>query len=83
MSIIDTEPNNWPKLIIACVTIICVSLLMAVDKISEAGGIGIIGVTSGYILNNGLRAVQKRRASNGELVERRRSTDNEEGYSYG
>ncbi len=57
----NTEPNNWPKLIVAVVTVICITVLMSVDKVSDEAGLPAICLIAGYILNNGLQAVQKRK----------------------
>lgn len=50
--------TNPPKALIVMVALICISVLLAVGKIDESEGLGIIGLIVGYGIGNGIAAKQ-------------------------
>jgi len=48
--------KNWTKLIVAVVTILCITILMGTKAISSGEGLPIITLVIGYILGNGIAA---------------------------
>jgi hypothetical protein len=55
--------QNPSKALIALVALICVTVLMALGKIDETGGMGIIGMITGYSVGNGVGAVKRQDTS--------------------
>lgn len=55
--------NNFPKLAVALLVVICCTVLLALNKINETAGMTTIGSVIGYILGNGVAA------KNGDPVE--------------
>lgn len=53
-----TTVNNWPKLLVALVAIIAVSVLMGVGAITSGEGMPAITLVLGYMLGNGIAAVR-------------------------
>ena len=49
---------NWSKLATALTALICVTALMMTSKIDAAAGIPVITLVLGYMLGNGVAAVQ-------------------------
>ena len=54
--------SNPPKATIVLVAIICITVLMAVGKIDQSAGTGMLGTTIGYAVGNSIRP------KNGEQV---------------
>ena len=54
--------TNPPKALIVLVAIMCITLLMAVGKIDESAGTGMLGTIVGYSVGNSIRP------KNGEQV---------------
>lgn len=48
--------NNSPKFILLLVGLLCLTLLMALDKINMASGIPILTMVIGYGIGNGVAA---------------------------
>lgn len=48
--------GNPTKAFLALVGFICITLLLALDAISEATGTGMLGTLLGYIVGNGIGA---------------------------
>lgn len=61
--------SNLPKLIVACLTIICVSLLLIVHAVDASAGLPIISGVGVYIMTNGVRAQRLRERPEEETVE--------------
>ncbi len=55
--------QNPSKALIALVALICVTVLMALGKIDETGGMGIIGMITGYSVGNGVGAIKRQDTS--------------------
>ncbi len=55
--------QNPSKALIALVALICVTVLMALGKIDETGGMGIIGMITGYSVGNGVGALKRQDTS--------------------
>jgi hypothetical protein len=55
--------QNPSKALIALVALICVTVLMALGKIDETGGMGIIGMITGYSVGNGVGAMKRQDTS--------------------
>lgn len=53
--------SNLPKLILACVFLVCITVLLAVGSLDVSAGTGMLGLAAGYIFGNGLTAVQQRK----------------------
>lgn len=53
--------NNLPKLIIAALTIICVSLLLIVHAVDAAAGLPVLSGVGVYIMTNGVRGTRDER----------------------
>ena len=51
--------SNPPKALIVLVAIICITVLMAVGKIEESAGTGLIGSIVGYGIGNGIRGTSE------------------------
>ena len=47
--------TNPPKALIVLVAIMCITLLMAVGKIDESAGTGMLGTIVGYSVGNSIR----------------------------
>ena len=47
--------SNPPKALIVLVAIICITVLMAVGKIDQSAGTGMLGTTVGYSVGNSVR----------------------------
>lgn len=45
--------TDWTKLVVALAVIAGTILLLALDRIEDAAGLGLIGTVVGYILGNG------------------------------
>jgi len=54
--------TNPPKALIVLVAIICITVLMAVGKIDQSAGTGMLGTIVGYSVGNSIRP------KNGEQV---------------
>ena len=54
--------SNPPKALIVLVAIICITVLMAVGKIDQSAGTGMLGTIVGYSVGNSIRP------KNGEIV---------------
>ncbi|MEM1333928.1 MAG: hypothetical protein AAGG08_10750 [Actinomycetota bacterium] len=50
--------QNWPKTLLLVTAIVCATGLLALERISEAGGVGIISGALFYGLGNGIAARQ-------------------------
>lgn len=50
--------GSWAKLIVAVVVIIALTLLMALNTIDQAVGMGPITLIVGYIIGNGVTSAQ-------------------------
>ena len=55
--------QNPSKALIALVALICVTVLMALGKIDETGGMGILGMITGYSVGNGVGAIKRKDTS--------------------
>jgi hypothetical protein len=55
--------QNPSKALIALVALVCVTVLMALGKIDETGGMGIIGMITGYSVGNGVGAMKRQDTS--------------------
>jgi hypothetical protein len=55
--------QNPSKALIALVALICVTVLMALGKIDETGGMGILGMITGYSVGNGVGAMKRQDTS--------------------
>ena len=55
--------QNPSKALIALVALICVTVLMALGKIDETGGMGILGMITGYSVGNGVGAIKRQDTS--------------------
>ena len=51
--------SNPPKALIVLVAIICITVLMAVGKIEESAGTGLIGSIVGYGIGNGIKGTSE------------------------
>ena len=60
--------SNLPKLIIAGLTIVCITFLLAMHTVTPEAGLPIISATGIYILTNGVRAARVAKAP-GDPVE--------------
>lgn len=49
--------TDWTKLVVALAVIAGTILLLALDRIEDAAGLGLIGTVVGYILGNGKSVV--------------------------
>lgn len=49
---------NPPKALIALTGMICITVLLAVDRIPSEAGVGMIGTILGYAVGNGIAARQ-------------------------
>ena len=47
--------TNPPKALIVLVAIICITVLMAVGKIDQSAGTGMLGTIVGYSVGNSIR----------------------------
>jgi hypothetical protein len=47
--------SNPPKALIVLVAIICITVLMAVGKIDQSAGTGMLGTIVGYSVGNSIR----------------------------
>jgi len=54
--------TNPPKALIVMVAMVCITVLMAIGKIEQAAGTGILGTIVGYSVGNSIRP------KNGEQV---------------
>lgn len=48
--------NNWPKFIGLLVVGVGIIILLALGRVSEAGGFGLLGIIIGYLAGNGVAA---------------------------
>ena len=55
--------QNPSKALIALVALICVTVLMALGKTDETGGMGILGMITGYSVGNGVGAIKRQDTS--------------------
>jgi len=51
--------TNPPKALIVLVGLACITVLMAVGKIEESAGTGLIGSIVGYGIGNGIRGTSE------------------------
>lgn len=48
--------NNAPKLVGILLAMLCLTFLFAIDKLTESGYIGLMGLIIGYLVGNGVAA---------------------------
>lgn len=56
--------ENPVKAVLAVLSLVCVTLLMALGKVNTDAGLGILGTISGYAIGNGVNARTGKDASN-------------------
>ena len=47
--------SNQPKLLIILLSIVCITVLMAVGKLDQSAGTGMLGSIVGYSIGNSVR----------------------------
>lgn len=50
--------NNAPKLVGIILAMVCLSILFGLDKLTESGFLGLMGLIVGYLVGNGVAARQ-------------------------
>lgn len=48
--------TNMPKLVGILVAMLCLSVLFGLDKLTESGFLGLMGLIVGYLVGNGIAA---------------------------
>lgn len=50
--------NNWPKFVVAVLSILSMTLLMMTETVSSDVGVPFLTAVAGYVLGNGIAAQQ-------------------------